>query len=406
MFYHGLSMKVACLVVPAFLVALARRDDPRLARRPIVIGGSPQEHGSVRACSGEAADDGVVPGMALRRALALCPDAVFLPYREADAEAEAQRLAALIEAQSPAVETIEPGHLHFDVEGLARLTGQDDASYLADLAFSVRAATGLPVRLAGAATVFAAHAAACCAPEGSAVVVPPGEERAFLSRLPVEVLPVPAEMHQRLRLFGLASLGEVARLPFSAMQAQFGRDGARAWHLAHGHDDEQVVPRRDEVRVVEALELPAPAVTWEPLVAATRDLLQRALNRREAQGHSLRRLDWELGLESGEVVARRFVFREPTADPARMLFVARAKIERLDLSAPGAWVRVTLSGLCSEYGHQGTFWQDGPRRRRELEDAIAQLTARAGEPQVYRIVEVQPWSRIPERQLALIAFDP
>ena len=402
----GLPMKVACMVVPAFLVALARRDDPRLARLPIGLGRSPQDLGTVRACSFEAAAAGVVPGMALRRALALCPNAAFLPYREADAEAEANRLASLVEAQSPAVETIEPGHLHVDVDGLARLTGQDDASYLADLALSARAATGLPVRLAGAATVFAAHAAACCAPEGSAVVVPPGHERAFLARLPVEVLPVPAEMHQRLRLFGLASLGDVARLPFSAMQAQFGRDGARAWRLAHGHDDEQIVPRRDEVRVVEELELPAPAVTWEPLVAATRDLLQRALNRHEAQGHSLRRLNWELGLENGEVMPRRVVFREPTADLARMLFVIRAKIERLELPAPGTWVRVTLSGLCSEYGHQAALWQSGPRRRRELEDAIAQLTARTGEPQVYRIVEVQPWSRIPERQLALIAFDP
>lgn len=399
-------MKVACLIVPGFLVALARRDDPRLARRPLVIGGSPGEHGSVRACSVEAAAAGVVPGMALRRALALCPNAVFLPHREAEAEAEAQRLAALIEAQSPAVETIEPGHLHFDVEGLARLTGQDDHAYLADLAFSVKTATRLPIRLAGACTVFAAHAAASCAPDGSAVVLPSGEERAFLARLPVEALPVPAEMHQRLRLFGLETIGHVARLPFSAMQAQFGRDGARAWRLAHGHDDGQVVSRRDEVRVTEEIELPAPAVSWEPLIAATRDLLQRALNRPEIQGHSLRRLDWELGLESGEVVARRFVFREPTADLSRMIFVARAKIERLALPAPGISVRTTLSGLCSEYGHQGTFWQDGPRRRRELEDAIAQLTARAGGPQVYRIVEVQPWSRIPERQLALIAFDP
>lgn len=399
-------MKVACLIVPHFLVALARRDDSRLARRPVVIGGSPHEHGSVRACSPEAAAAGVVPGMALRRALALCPNAAFLPYRESDAEAEANRLAALVEGRSPAVETIEPGHLHIDVDGLPRLTGQDDTPFLTDLALSVQTATGLPVRLGGAATVFVAHAAACCAPEGSALVVPPGDERTFLAPLPVEVLPVPAPMHQRLRLFGLTSLGDLARLPFSAMQAQFGRDGARAWRLAHGHDDEPIVPRRDEVRVVEELELPAPAVTWEPLVAATRDLLQRALNRREAQGHSLRRLDWELGLESGDIVARRLVFREPTADLGRMLFAARVKIERLQLPAPGAWVRVTLSGLCSEYGHQAMLWQDGPRRRRELEDAIAQLTARAGRPQVYRIVEVQPWSRIPERQLALIAFDP
>jgi hypothetical protein len=88
-----------------------------------------------------------------------------------------------------------------------------------------------------------------------------------------------------------------------------------------------------------------------------------------------------------------------------MLFVARNKIERLQLASQAVALGVTLSGLCSEYAHQANLWQIGPRRRRELLEAIEQLNAREGEPQVFRIVEVQPWSRIPERQQALVAFD-
>jgi DNA polymerase-4/protein ImuB len=65
---------------------------------------------------------------------------------------------------------------------------------------------------------------------------------------------------------------------------------------------------------------------------------------------------------------------------------------------------VTLSGRCSEYGHQSNLWPIGPRRHRELLEAIEQLNTREGDAQVFRIVEVQPWSRIPERQLALVAF--
>jgi len=233
-----------------------------------------------------------------------------------------------------------------------------------------------------------------------------GQARAFLAKLPVEVLPVAPQVHQRLRLFGLERLGQVAALKFSALQAQFGHDGARAWELSSGRDDSTIIPKREEVRVSEEMELPAPAALAEPLVVGTRALLQRALNRREARGHSLRRLDWRLGLENGEQVSRRFVFREPTNDPGRMLFVVRNKIERLELASAAVTVGITLSGLCSEYGHQANLWQTGPRRRKELHEAIEQLNTRVGEPQVYRIVEVQPWSRIPERQLALVAFDP
>ena len=38
----------------------------------------------------------------------------------------------------------------------------------------------------------------------------------------------------------------VAELTLSAMQAQFGRDGARAWELANGRDDARIVPKPEE----------------------------------------------------------------------------------------------------------------------------------------------------------------
>lgn len=436
-------MNVACLLVPNFLVALARRERPELARRPVVVGGSPEEHAQVTACSDEAAAKGVNIGTTLRRALALCPSAVFLPLQESLVAAETARILDLLQLYSPAIESIAPGHVHFDVDGLARMTGVDEQTYLDDLHEAALSTTGLPVRLAGAETVFAAHAAtaifdsratshdsnelrreaayhsrtivpAASQPNStgnrqpaignSAVLIPPGGERAFLAELPVEVLPVPPLMHVRLRLLGLECLGQVAELSFSAMQAQFGRDGARAWELAHGHDETGIVPHREELRVSDEIELPAPTALAEPIVVGTRGLLQRALNRPEMRGQTLRRLDWRLGLESGEQVARKFVFREPTSDPARMLLVVKSRVERLQLVSPAVSIGVTLSGLCSEYGHQANLWQVGPRRRRELLDAIEQLNAREGQPQVYRIVEVQPWSRIPERQLALVAF--
>jgi nucleotidyltransferase/DNA polymerase involved in DNA repair len=423
-------MEVACFYVEEFAVAIARRDDPRLRKRPVVIGGSPEEHVAVTGCSREAAEAGVAVGMPLRRALALCPSAVFLPLQEGAIRAEWTCLTDLLCLYSPTVEAITPGHAHFDVRGLAKMAGLDEETWVADLHESASSNSGLPVRLAAADTVFAAHAAAITLnsrfeihdsrlneserkrgrskedPVQSWVVVPEGLSREYLGTLPVEVLPLPPQMHQKLRRFGLNWLGQVAELPFSAMQAQFGHDGARAWELANGRDHSAIVPRREEVRITEALDLPAPTALSEPLVVGTRALLQKALQRHEVRGQSLRRLDWKLGLESGEQLTRRTVFREPTNDAARMLFALKAKIERLQLPAAAVSLEVTLSGLCSEYGHQSNLWPIGPRRRRELVEAIEQLNTREGDPQVFRIVEVQPWSRIPERQLALVAFGP
>ncbi len=410
-------MDVACLYVDEFAIALARREDPALRGRAVVVGGSPDDHAAVTGSSREAAEAGVAIGMPLRRALALCPNAVFLPLQQSHIAEEWTRLTELLQLYSPAVEVIGPGHAHFDVRGMARMAGLDEETWLGDLHESVSATSGLPVQVAAADTVFAAHAAAVTMDSrftihdsrfGDSptdwVVVPEGESRGYLAGLPVEVLPAPPRMHQQLRRFGLNWLGQIAGLPFSAMQAQFGHDGARAWDLANGKDDARIVPKREEVHITESIDLPAPTALSEPLVVGTRALLQKALARKEVRGQSLRRLDWKLGLESGEQVARRTVFREPTNDAARMLFVLTGKIERLQLTAAATSLEVTLSGLCSEYGHQANLWPIGPRRQHELQQAIEQLNAREGDAQVFRIVEVQPWSRIPERQLALVAL--
>ena len=417
-------MDAGCLFIRDFLVALARREQPTLRGRAVVIGGSPDEHAEVKACSQEAAAAGVAIGTTLRRALALCPNAVFLPLQEAHAAAEAERIWAVLRDHSPVVEVLAPGHAHIDLRGLAKLARMEDGAYLADLHEAVSLTSGLSVHLGAAETVFTAHAAAVAQAyfrdqgqaipqatkgkqenrDGSAILVAEGEGTRFLSALPVEILPLPPDVHQRLHLLGIDRVGQVAEMPFSAVQAQFGSAGARAWELANGKDDSPIVAARDEVRVSEELELPAPTSLSEPLVAGTRSLLQRALARREVTGHSLRRLDWRLFLESGESITRRFVFREPTNDATKMLFVVRGKVERLQLPSAAVSLGVTLSGLCSEYGHQANLWNVGPRRAKELRDAIEQLNARVGEPQVYRIVEVQPWSRIPERQLALAIY--
>lgn len=401
-------MDVACLLIADFLVAIARRDNPLPRGRPVVIGGAPEEHAAVRACSREALREGVTIGTTLRKALSLCPNAVFLPFREAQARDEAAAILELVSSYSPVVEEVAPGHLHFETRGLARLAKLDEETWLAEVQESVAIRSGLPVVLAGAPGVFAAHAAATTLAAGRqagvSIVVAERATAEFLAGLPVEILPLSPAIHQRLRLFGLTRLGEVAALPFSAMQAQFGKPGARAWELANGKDDTRIIPARDEVRLTETSDLPAPTATLEPIIIGTKALLQRALSRPEVRGHSLRRLDWQLALESGEVLDRRVVFREPTSDPARMAFALQGKIERLQLPAAAVGLAVTLSGLCSEYGHQANLWQRGPKREKELAEAIEQLNTREGEPQVYRIVEVQPWSRIPERQLGLLAF--
>lgn len=398
-------MDVICAVVPHFLVALARRDDPALQTRPVLVGRTSETRGSVVACSEEAARSGVTPGMLLTRALVLSPSAAVVALHQEQVEVLDREFLALLADRSPSVEGIEPGHVHADVRGLARLAGLEPSRYLAELQESLADRTALPVRVGGGNTVFGAHATAAYLAH-PAKLLRAAEAAEQLGGIPIDALPVSAEMLRKLRLFGLERLEQVGALPPTALQAQFGREGLLAWRLIHGEETGSITPARDEIRVVERIELPAAATMSTPLILATEILLQRALRRREIDGRSLRRADWVAELENEERAPLRFTFRQPTSDQAQMLFVLQNAIERQALTAPALAVELTLSGICSEYIRQERLWQSGPRGAVALEEAIEQLNVRRGAPQVYRVVEVEPWSRIPERQRALAAYSP
>jgi DNA polymerase-4/protein ImuB len=398
-------MDYVCALVPRFLASLARRDNAALLKRPVIIGRSSETRGTVVEASVEAARAGVVPGMQITRALVLCPSAAVVAMREDQFVAAGREFQAILEEHSPAVEEVEPGHLHADVRGLARLAGLRPQEYIAQLQETLAGKVRLPVQVGSAATVFVAHAAAAYLAKPAIAVEGP-KAGGLLAPLPVDVLPVSAEMLRRLGLFGIERLEQLGALPPAALQAQFGREGLLAWRLIHGEEAGRVIAARDELRVVERMELPAPAVISTPMVLATEILFQRGLRRPEIGGRSLRRADWVAELENEERMPLRLVYQEPTSDLARMLFVARNAIERLELPAPAIAIELTLSGICSEYARQERLWRTGPRGQEALGEAVEQLNTRTGAPQIYRVVEVEPWSRIPERQRALAAYYP
>jgi nucleotidyltransferase/DNA polymerase involved in DNA repair len=408
-------VRYACLRVPDLAVALARRDEPRLWDHPVLVAAA----GSVRGCSPEARRDGVTVGMPLRQALARCPRAAALAYREQDVVTVHAGIRAAAAPYAVAIEDVEHGHLHADVSGMPAFYGLDPRVWALDLYEALVACYGLPVRAGLGGLLFEAHVATAgilhdpagadlIAPvserRGGMMVVPGRSRRAYLAGLPVDVLPVEAAVIEHLHLFGLHQLGQLIPMPLGALQAQFGPAGALIWRLARGKDDLPFRPLPETVSVSERLDLPSPTVAIEPLIHGTRMLLERALQRPEVQGRSVRQVRWQLGLENGEHIERRVTFRESTAGCERMVAAIRAKAGRIELAAPALSLAVEVSGICGETGRQVRLWDEGPRFREALREAVTHVEARLGGPQVFQIVTVEPWSRIPERQVALIPY--
>jgi DNA polymerase-4/protein ImuB len=251
-----------------------------------------------------------------------------------------------------------------------------------------------------------AWAAAVTSAPGEACVVPAGRETAFLSPLDISLLPCSPDTLRRLELLGLRTIGDLAALPLGAVQAQFGPEGRRLWELAHGLDREPLRPRRHEESASERLTFSEPTVSTGALLTAGRQLLSRLFRQPALHGRAVRQMRLRAALSDGRSWERTVTFREATADRDQMLYVLRCTLEAALLSRPVEEVELTLSGLTGETGKQEGLFAEKGRRLAQLEEALRQLKARFGQSPVYHVVEVEPWSRIPERRLALIDYDP
>ncbi len=414
-------MRIACVLIPRFALALELLARPELLGRPVVLGGAPNERKLVLECSAQAERAGVQRGMPLRAALTRCRAAVFLEARPGVYADAFDRMLDALEQVSPVVQGTEPACAYAGLAGLPDAgTAHGDVSLAEGMQRAVQDAVGVTPSVGIADTRFAAWVAATSVPphdgtrgprrsrarpERRIRVVAPGEAAAFLASLPVEHLPVSDEMRRRLRWLGLRTAGELTVLSRSALAAQFGPEGALAWDLARGEGGDPPIPRRRPPAVSGAVDFPQPVSEIGAILAAVRHLLERLFRQPECAGRAVRGITISGALSNGHRWQRVVIFHEPIADRERLARVLAAKLDGVALPAPVETLALRLHDPCGESGVQGSLFAARDRYR-GLDIALEQLRARFGRPFVMQIVGVEPWSRLPERQYALIDCDP
>jgi DNA polymerase-4/protein ImuB len=396
------AVTVACIYIPHFALRMALLERPGLDGVPLVLTSPPSSRVVVADCTQEAVDRGIKPEMPLREVTALCPEAVFIQPNPARDAAAFDRIVDALESFSPFVEPGEPGCCYVDLQGLERhdATVEDAVTRLLGLV-----PPALRPRAGVAPGKFTAWVAARRAPPGGFRTVAPAEVVSFLTPVPIDWLPLTDELRKRLGRLGLRTLGEFAALPVSAVQARFGPEGRRGWELANGRDDAVVRPRERIETVVERLTLPAPATSRETLLIGLKRLIVRAFGRPELRFRTVRQARLQVLIEENRSWEKEMTFREPVGRE-RVIEVLGHRLAAIELPGAAEAMSLELIGLTAETAHQELLPGLRSRRMRPLVEVARQLNQRYGESPLYRVVEVEPWSRIPERRHALLAYDP
>jgi hypothetical protein len=174
------------------------------------------------ACA-RARKSGVKLGDAVDRVRTLCPEAALAQLEPSALSAAWDAALELMYRVTPWIESVRPGMAY--LAGLNALDAEALASELG-LRIGVSSARG-----------SALLAALAARGQGTRVVK---DEAEFLSSVPVYLLRgagIPAEVVERLTLFGLRTLGDVLmRVTQGQLERQFGKDAAPLWSLVTGGD--------------------------------------------------------------------------------------------------------------------------------------------------------------------------
>ena len=232
-------------------------------------------------------------------------------------------------------------------------------------------------------------------------VIPPGGEGGFLAPLSIDYLPADEAMRWRLRLLGLETMGDIARLPLGAFQAQFGPGGKRCWELSQGIDGESLVPRMKEETVVRRLQMPSPAVSLEAILIGVERLVHAAYGDPQRCNRWVRKAVVRATLDGGGSWELPVAFREALANPRDAWSAIKGAIIRRPPERLVEELEVELLGLSAESGKQAAMFEGKGKLWRQVQEAVHQLGTQRGRPSIGKVVVLDARSRIPERRAAL-----
>ena len=396
---------IGCILVSYFAAAVERREDPSLAEAPLVIHELSGDSEKVYAVSNDAAQQGVEPGMTLRQAQILCPQARFIP---ADRDCYRRAFNQFLEVLAAFTPRLEPGDLYPSAISwldLGHLEWTEAVEMIRCLGQALRRQTHLAPAIGLASGRFPAYVAAASVEPSKARIIAPGRETAFLTPFPVDLLPLDREMSHHLRLLGISTLGQLAALPLSAVLAQFGTPGHLLHQLAQGQDNRPVLPRRPEAVEVAAHRFDGPIANRAVLETVAQTLAVELAGRLRAKGLMGRELQLILHLEGRGTWEKHLVMRHPTSNPQRLARVLNELVAHVQARKGMIGLEVILTDLVPATGQQLDLFTHRTEQERWLRQALKDLVARYGTDCFCRASLFDRETPLPERRFRLHEVD-
>ena len=346
--------------------------------------------------------------MAFKEAQLRCPQGVYLPDVPEKYEAAFGEVLETLDRFSPSVEDSGVGLAFMDAAGLDRLYGSDP-SLCERVRREIYERAEQTAYIGLAVGKFAAEVAALASEEAGFNVVD-SDDRDFLAPQPADLLPLPDQALEQLRLLGVRTMGEYAALPRNSVRLRYGTEGLLAWRLAQGDDRRPVEGRERPLALGDEVQFEWEEHNLDRITFALQGLSERLAARLRLRGMMSRRMRAEIGRSDGASKSFTLDLPEPSAqartfrDAVRWYLDANeisreqaSSLDEMPLDEPGvAFIRMQVDGLVAFEGKALGLLPNRADRLERANRVLSRLQVELGEGTVYR-TELRPEERLPER---------
>lgn len=223
----------------AFFVSCELALKPELRGTKCAVGG--RERGIISSASYEARACGVYTPMPTARALKVCPDLIMLPHTSGLYGKVSRQMFDLCETLTPYVQrnSVDEGYMDLGPCGFGNR--EEVEARVRGLQERIWRELQIPVSFGLATNKLVSQIASKLRKPRGFVVVPPGEEEAFLAPLPIGKLPgIGAKTETALNERGLKLISDITVRNESELESIFGHGWREMLATARGEDDRPV----------------------------------------------------------------------------------------------------------------------------------------------------------------------
>jgi DNA polymerase-4 len=357
----------------AFFASVEEKLNPRLAGKPLAVGGDVSLRGVVSSANYAAREFGIRAGMPVAEAARLCPHVTFI---EGDPKKYVHLSLIVLETLkdfTPIVEPFSIDEAFLDLTGSPRIKPGSDLNAAIPVAQAIQRAVHRKVGLTATIGIapnkyIAKMASGLEKPRGLTVLTKERYREVFWPRPVSDLWGIGEKTAESLATLGIRTVGHLARFPRELLSYHFGLNGDHMRDAALGDDESAVVPYYEGVAVKSMgheFTLPEDVASRERIGAHLLRLSDQVGRRMRQDGYLGKVVSIKFRDARFKTLIRQRALPDVTDDETQIYKTAATLLDQYWDGRPLRLIGVSMSGLVSAAGlyQHNLFFEDEHRRR-------------------------------------------